>query len=82
MADVSGNKYVAKRCLKVAMPGRKIKDVSPGDVLDRPEAWSQFKTLVKFGHIERLEIPRFRCYECSRDFKDNPGLKRHKTRMH
>ena len=77
-----GVTYIAKRHLKVALPGRKVGDISPGDILDQPENWSQFRTLLKFGHIERVEIPRFRCHKCERDFKDRPGLKRHATRMH
>jgi len=77
-----GEIYIARRDLKVALPGRKIGDVSPGDILDRPEGWAQFRALLKLGHIEKLVIPRFRCYLCERDFKDSPGLKRHNTRMH
>ena len=78
---MSGATYIAKRHLKIALPGRKVGDVKPGDVLDQPEKWAQFRTLLKWGHIERVEIPRFHCFTCSRDFKDGPGLKRHKTRM-
>ena len=77
-----GATYIAKRHLKVALPGRKIGNISPGDVLDRPEDWAQFKSLLKWGHIEKVEIPRFRCNKCERDFKDGPGLKRHNTRAH
>ena len=79
---MSGEIYVARRHLKVALPGRKIGDVSPGDILDRPEKWSQFRALLRKGHIERVVIPRHRCHLCERDFKDAPGLKRHNTRKH
>jgi hypothetical protein len=77
-----GARYVARRHLKIALPGRRVGDVSPGDILDSPEEWSQFKILLRLGHIEAEELPRYRCYECERDFKDGPGLKRHNTRMH
>ena len=82
MSEATGAKYVARRHLKIALPGRRVGDVAPGDVLDRPEQWAQFPALLRLGHIERMEIPRFRCYLCERDFKDGPGLKRHNTRVH
>ena len=82
MPGATGAIYVARRHLKIALPGRKIGDVAPGDVLDQPEECAQFRTLLKFGYIERLEIPRHRCHLCERDFKDGPGLKRHNTRKH
>ena len=74
--------YIARKPLKIALPGRRVGDVAVGDVLTRPWEWSQFRTLLKMGWIEKVEIPRFRCNTCARDFKDAPGLKRHNTRMH
>jgi len=79
---MAGDIYVARRHLKIALPGRKVGDVYPGDVLDAPEEWAQFRALLKHGWIELVRIPRHRCGLCQRDFKDAPGLKRHNTRMH
>lgn len=74
--------YIAKRPLKVQNPDGSVGDVAIGDTLTDPEGWAQFRTLLKFGYIQKLEVPRFRCNICERDFKDAAGLKRHNTRKH
>ena len=82
MPGATGEVYVARRHLKISLPGRRIGNVSPGDVLDQPEKWAQFQALLRIGHIEKVEVPRYRCHLCERDFKNGPGLKRHNTRKH
>ena len=79
---MAGNTYIARRPLKIELPDGKVGDIAPGDTLTDPEGWSQFRSLLKFGYIEKVEIPRFRCDPCNRDFKDSAGLKRHRTRKH
>jgi len=74
--------YIARKPLKVQNSDGSVGDVAAGDTLTNPEDWAQFRTLLRFGHIERVEIPRHRCGACERDFKDAAGLKRHNTRKH
>ena len=79
---MAGDTYIAQRPLKTQLPDGSVGDIAVGETLIEPESWAQFRTLLKFGYIKRVEIPRYRCDKCERDFKDAAGLKRHITRKH
>jgi len=79
---VAGENYIAQRPLKIQELDGSVRDIAIGETLTEPEGWVQFRTLLKFGYIKKVEIPRFHCHVCGRDFKNAAGLKRHITRKH
>lgn len=79
---MAGDIYIAQQPLQTQEPDGSVKHIAVGEKLVDPEGWVQFRTLLKFGYIKKVEIPRFHCHICVRDFKNAAGLKRHITRKH